>query len=310
MFALIHLECGKSNVILDSQIALRWADSMRCEDLLFKGGAALSKVNISIKEFLSDIRNGMNEPMIRQKYGLESGQFQRLLRKLMVAGHLSEMELFHWLKLSETDAFSAFGMETDPPAEVSELENGSSGLAETLLATRSVGQPVNEVEEPPSAINRIPLQIPIYESGRADWKGFLRDLSERELRVACATENFCSVGEVKSLCIATDRLYSSESIRLEARCQWIQKKGRKRAYYVAGFEITAISGEEIEKVRSLIRKLLSEFQIPATEAAVQRDRKPTADAAAQPGPAHIPKFERTYELFLRGEEYSGLSHNK
>ena len=34
---------------------------------------ALSRMNISIKELLSDIRNGMNEYMIRQKYGLESG---------------------------------------------------------------------------------------------------------------------------------------------------------------------------------------------------------------------------------------------
>ncbi len=165
----------------------------------------MSRDNISIKELLPDIRSGMSEPMIRQKYGLESGQFQRILRRLMVAGHLSELELFAWLKLSETDAFSAFGMGTNSTPELRELEKGSSKSAERLLSTPSIGQPVNEIDGQPRAISRIPLRLSVYEPGRPCWRGFLRDLSERELRIACATANFSAVGDVKSLCIGANK---------------------------------------------------------------------------------------------------------
>ncbi len=72
-------------------------------------------------------------------------------------------------------------------------------------------------------------------------------------------------------------------------------------YYEAGFEITAVSDEELDKVRSLIRELLSEFQIPVTETPLQPSRERVSEATAQAGPVHIQQFERTYELFVQGE---------
>ena len=199
------------------------------------------------------------------------------------------MELFGLLRLSETDAFSAFEMKTNSSPESGELDSGSSGPTGKLPSTPSTEQPVEEVDERPRAISRIPLRLSIYEPGQPGW------------RVACATASFSAVGDVKTLCIAADTQYLSEPIRLDARCQWIRKKGRKQAYYVAGFEITAISDEELEKVRSLIREILEEFQLPAAETSLQASGKPTTEAMVQAEPVYTPKFERTYELFLKGE---------
>ena len=67
-----------------------------------------SKRKIKAKPFVRDLRNGMGDRALMEKYALSEGQLHKLLHKLVDAGAIDEMELFMRTSLSDSAISRAF----------------------------------------------------------------------------------------------------------------------------------------------------------------------------------------------------------
>ncbi len=67
-----------------------------------------SKRKIKAKPFVRDLRNGMGDRDLMEKYALSESQLHKLLHKLVDAGAIDEMELFMRTSLSDSTITRAF----------------------------------------------------------------------------------------------------------------------------------------------------------------------------------------------------------
>ncbi len=83
-------------------------------NLAFPEGVAViaAKRKIKAKPLVRDLRNGMGDEELMEKYALSPLQFHKVLGKLVNAGVLDEMELFMRTSLSDSCISKAF-VETD-----------------------------------------------------------------------------------------------------------------------------------------------------------------------------------------------------
>jgi hypothetical protein len=61
-----------------------------------------SKRKIKAKPFVRDLRKGMGDRELMEKYVLSESQFQKVIHKLVDAGAIDEMELFMRTSLSDS----------------------------------------------------------------------------------------------------------------------------------------------------------------------------------------------------------------
>jgi hypothetical protein len=107
-----------------------------------------SKRKIKAKPFVRDLRNGMGDRELMEKYALSESQLHKLLRKLVDAGAIDEMELFMRTSLSDSTITRAFvdtqcAMEemglTKETTSLPELETPSDiSITEKLASTSGV----------------------------------------------------------------------------------------------------------------------------------------------------------------------------
>ncbi len=81
-------------------------------------------------------------------------------------------------------------------------------------------------------------------------RAFLRDLTEEGMRIAGIKVN---VGEVRDFLILADVVASLSPILVRATCRWVDQKGKRNKYHVAGFQITDISSSDLETLRRLVK---------------------------------------------------------
>jgi hypothetical protein len=96
------------------------------------------------------------------------------------------------------------------------------------------------------------VYVPIYDIG-SGVSGVLRDISETGLRVAGVTS---SVGQAKTFQIPIDTFMQSDPLLIIAECKWVEIKGRRKIYPVAGFEIIDLPERDSTVLRNFIRSLL------------------------------------------------------
>jgi hypothetical protein len=65
---------------------------------------------VSALELVSDVRSGMDESAMMQKYSLTSRELQKLFRKIISAGLMSAQELADRLKITESQLTEVFAM--------------------------------------------------------------------------------------------------------------------------------------------------------------------------------------------------------
>jgi hypothetical protein len=107
-----------------------------------------SKRKIKAKPFVRDLRNGMGDRELMEKYALSESQLHKLLHKLVDAGAIDEMELFMRTSLSDSIITRAFvdnqwAMEemglTKETTSLPELETPSDiSITEKLTSTSGV----------------------------------------------------------------------------------------------------------------------------------------------------------------------------
>ncbi len=63
---------------------------------------------ISARQILGDVRLGLNDMELMNKYGLTSKQLEEILRQLVEVGVITHMELYERTRLSDTQITKAF----------------------------------------------------------------------------------------------------------------------------------------------------------------------------------------------------------
>ena len=113
-----------------------------------------SKRKIKAKRFVRDLRNGMDDRELMDKYALSEEQLHKVLHRLVDAGTIDEMELFMRTYLSDGFMTRTFGdtqsamkemgytggtrplpdLETPSDISVTEKMNTTSGVFRRMLA--------------------------------------------------------------------------------------------------------------------------------------------------------------------------------
>ncbi len=113
-----------------------------------------SKRKIKAKPFVRDLRNGLDDRELMEKYSLSESQLHNLLHKLVDAGAIDEMELFMRTYLSSSFMTTAFvgyqcateemghteettslpDLESPSDTSITEKGNSTSGVFRRMLA--------------------------------------------------------------------------------------------------------------------------------------------------------------------------------
>ena len=98
----------------------------------------------------------------------------------------------------------------------------------------------------------VSIPLPVYEMGSSSF-GVVRDISETGLCVAGIASE---VGEVKSFQLSLDNLMNVDPLSLVAECRWVEEKGNKEKYFVAGFQLLDLSDADRATLQRVMHFLL------------------------------------------------------
>jgi hypothetical protein len=68
----------------------------------------VSNKKIKVKEFVADIRAGMDDPTLMRKYGLSEKELENVFQKLVEVDFITNVELWERARLSETGITKAY----------------------------------------------------------------------------------------------------------------------------------------------------------------------------------------------------------
>lgn len=142
------------------------------------------KRRISIAQISDDIRSGMNNAQLGEKYKLSSQALQRLYAKLTAVGAVGRSELY-----------GRFVDEEGICLEASEKCRRSPRKYPAFAI------PVQETEDP-------------------DSRGWILDISERGVKIRGIS---AEVGEFKTLAVAADYLAGLSPFVFDAECRWVEQ---------------------------------------------------------------------------------------
>jgi hypothetical protein len=208
---------------------------------------------ISGKEIVHDLRSGMTRREIMQKYGVAGEQLKKALdiillqrRKIAekIAGDVRSgmngselMEKYQLsnsalLKICQTLLTEGLVVSADIKGLTPPLDNGASVHHEKRKVSR----------RSPS------LRIVVSDRNNDGLSGTVKDITEKGLAVRGIEAD---VGELKTLAILGDDIGLVDPFELMAECRWVGSEGSE-VQSVAGFEVVAISDEDLQRLQELI----------------------------------------------------------
>lgn len=231
------------------------------------------KPKIKARDVINDIRSGMTDSGLMEKYGLSAKGLQSLFLKLIdikavtqaeieqrnsayqksvsvqpidgndlindVRSGMTDSELMEKYSLSSEGLRFALQTLTDTKVISIEEVYGKNPLQSDTV---SVG---NDRELPRCYLA---IEVPICESEHPEIRGTLRDVTVRGVGIAGIKAR---IGEVKTLVISAENFIGIEQITFEAECRWARKETDTGEWY-AGFQIIAISERCSDELGRLI----------------------------------------------------------
>ncbi len=176
---------------------------------------AREKREISQPQIVHDIRSGMTETQLMEKYELSSWGLQRVLGKLLAAGAINWEEM------------AILSLNSDDSVTLRDMRQHERSYPLVSMA--------------------------VYERTKPMIKGRVFDLSEKGLGVIGIPSE---VDELKTLTIASDELKVFEPFTVQATCRWF-KQGDLNIACIAGFAITRIEEPALEQLRELLDSMAS-----------------------------------------------------
>ncbi len=160
-----------------------------------------TKRKISAKEIVADLRSGLTNAQLMDKYHLTANGLQGILQKLVNAGALLDIEL-------------------------------AGRSAPAAATTSSTASSLRD-----AARSYVMFKLPVYDLDDITGEGHILDISETGLLVVGLS---AKVGDRKSLLIQADEFADVYPFTFDAVCRRIEKAGDAEPY-AAAFEITSIS---------------------------------------------------------------------
>lgn len=225
-----------------------------------------SKRVIRAKDLVRDIRGGMTDAELIEKYRLSRDQLLKLRTRLPESGRIeirafaadvrsraSDFELCHKYDLSLDDLPLILEKLVDIGVlRADELKERSAFYDEPEHRRRTRRLPRT----------RLVFELPVYDADNTFRTGLARDISERGIRVASYAPD---ITETKRFMVRPEQFPNIRSFDLHVECKWSNKKDAPTEYYLAGFEITAISDSSRLEFRKLLRQLRMKDGQIATE---------------------------------------------
>ena len=223
---------------------------------------------VNTQEVLGDIRSGLDDDELMEKYLLSAPELQSIYRDLVDQGHLKRMDRFSVAPSERTISAREVVEDLRAGTSVSDLMTkyrlsvrGLQGLLTILVDTGTVsrdelygdGFVEQEAVLPESFRCRtrfyLDFEIPIYESSRPEVQARIHDITEDGVGIIGLE---VQVDEITHLVVLGDALGEVAPFEFEARCRWCTRDERS-GMSSCGFEITYIS----EKDRTQLIQLIS-----------------------------------------------------
>ncbi len=246
-------------------------------------------IKIVVSDVVRDIRSGMSDTALMEKYRLSAGGLQKLFTELTDNGDLQESEPVHREAIapgtvvldsvteeripaegkqkpviSAKEAVAAIRSGVDDLALMRKYGISAKGLASLFRKLLDSGRITPE--EMYANVGRsagsgtyelvrewprhyITVPLPVFEIDRPDDKYLLRDITEKGIGI---TGIDVKAGDSKTFIIPADAPAKTENIWLEATCIETDENyadGLQRA----GFQITRISEESLLSLKELVR---------------------------------------------------------
>lgn len=235
-----------------------------------------SKPKIKVRDFVRDIRSGMTDSQLMEKYGVSASGLQSLVQKVLDANAITQPEIDQrraaYDDTTVTQQLDARDIGEDVRSGMTDSElmkkyDLSSEELHFVLQTLTDSQIVTVEELYPTSrsdhdtildasMRELPghylaIAVDIYESKHPEIKGTLSQVTEKGIAITGITAR---IGETKSFVIPAGDFIEADPVLLEARCQWAEEQ-RETGEWLAGFDITRISKKSLNDLRRLIRSL-------------------------------------------------------
>ena len=174
----------------------------------------MPKLIIKAKDIVNDIREGVADRELMEKYNLSSKGLQSVFKKLVAAKAVRPTELYDRAPILEADTTDA----------------------------ESIREEMREFLE---------VKIPICELNAPENAGVINDVSGKGVGV---TGLQARQGEAKTLAVMPDSLFPVDPFSFDAVCRWVKTREAEGSVE-AGFEITNISEESVNRLTEVIRLL-------------------------------------------------------
>lgn len=175
------------------------------------------KKQVKTTEVLADIRSGMADKELRDKYKLTARGLAGLFHQLLDVGAISVNELVGRSELRGDEDFSGF----------------------TTAEFRVLGR------------EAIDFPLLIYDALNPGIVGLVKDISDDGIRISGVETE---VEEIRTFSLRADELFRVEPILFEAKCRWSVKKGLQQIP-LAGFAVTNMMEGSLKALRTIMATL-------------------------------------------------------
>lgn len=233
----------------------------------------LPKPKIKARDVINDIRSGMTDSELMEKYGLSAKGLQSLFLKLLDIKALTQAEIdqrsaayqktVSILPIDGNDLTKDIraGMTDSELMEKYDLSSEALQFAlQTLTDTKVISVEevygANPLQSDTVSVGNdrelprcyLAVEVLIYESKHPEIRGTLRDVTLSGVGIAGIE---AGIGETKTLVISAENFTGIDPIMFEAECRWAKKETDTGEWY-AGFQIIAISERCLDDLGRLV----------------------------------------------------------
>jgi uncharacterized protein (DUF433 family) len=210
------------------------------------------KRRIEALAMIRDIRSGMTDPDLMDKYRLSRIELEHTKRRLVERRERMAEDIVNDIRsgMTDLDLMSKYQISSKGlQLAFSKLVKGKFiGRSEIEKRLPAFGEAIT-VEDMRRSSRKSPAdEIRVAEQNRPDTCGTLSNVSEHGL---CVIGIQSEVGEVKTLVIPSDDFGEFSTICFDAKCRWVKQK--ENGDVTAGFEITNITRAHCQELGFLIR---------------------------------------------------------
>jgi uncharacterized protein (DUF433 family) len=233
----------------------------------------LPKPRIKARDAVNDIRGGMTDVDLMEKYGLSEKGLQSLFLKLLDIKAMTQTELDQRSAayqniasvqpidgndmtkdirsgMTDSDLMEKYGLSSEA------LQFALQTLTDTKVITVEEVYGANPLQFDTVSVGNdrelprcyLAVEVHIYESKHPEIRGILRDVTVSGVGIAGIE---AEIGQTKTFVIRTENFAGIDPIMFEAECLWARKEPDTGEWYT-GFEIITISERCLDDLGRLV----------------------------------------------------------